>query len=86
MFWSKNKRNRLSPANPSFLYKSGVRGGTCFPGVVLVPGPEVIEFSLMFKSVEQGALCTILKQFINIEITKNWQTFKFCLIHSDQTT
>ena len=28
MFWTKNKKNRCTPANPSFfLYKSGVSGG-----------------------------------------------------------
>ena len=37
MFWSKNKKNRYTPANPSFfLYKSGVQWGiyitrTCWP-------------------------------------------------------
>ena len=31
MFWSKNKKNRYTPANPSFcLYKSGVQGGILF--------------------------------------------------------
>ena len=28
MFWNKNKKNRYTPANPSFfLYKIGVQGG-----------------------------------------------------------
>ena len=27
MFWSKNKKNRYTPAYPVFLYKSGVQGG-----------------------------------------------------------
>ena len=35
MFWSKNKKNRYTPAYPSFLYKSGFKGvyitRTCFP-------------------------------------------------------
>ena len=26
MFWSKNKKNRYTPAYPSLLYKSGVQG------------------------------------------------------------
>ena len=31
MLWSKNKKNRYTPANPSFfLYKSGVQGGILF--------------------------------------------------------
>ena len=41
MVWSKNKKNKYTPANPSFtIYKSGVEGGikfiarTCFPDVV----------------------------------------------------
>ena len=36
LFLRKNKKNRYTPANPSFLYKSGVYKGvyiarTCFP-------------------------------------------------------
>ena len=35
MFWSKNKKNRYTPAYPLLLYKSGVQVGyiarTCFP-------------------------------------------------------
>ena len=27
MFWSKNKKNRYTPAYPVLLYKSGVQGG-----------------------------------------------------------
>ena len=27
MFWSKNKKNRYTPAYPILLYKSGVQGG-----------------------------------------------------------
>ena len=27
MFWSKNKKKRFTPANPSFAIKSGVQGG-----------------------------------------------------------
>ena len=30
MFWSKNKKNSYTPANPCFLYKSGVGGGILF--------------------------------------------------------
>ena len=30
IFWSKNKKNRYTPANPSFLYKSEVQEGLLF--------------------------------------------------------
>ena len=30
MFWSKDKKNRYTPANPIFLYKRGVKGGSLF--------------------------------------------------------
>ena len=32
MFWSKNKKNRYTPAYPSFsIEKQGLKGYTCFP-------------------------------------------------------
>ena len=39
MFWSKNKKNRYTPANPIFSYiKSGVQGGILF--MEHLPGTE----------------------------------------------
>ena len=33
MFWSKNKKNRYTPAYPNLLYKSGVKGGIHYTGM-----------------------------------------------------
>ena len=51
MFWSKNKKNRYTPANPSFTYiKVGLKGvyfsRTCFPDVI-VENFNILNFPLL---------------------------------------
>ena len=52
IFWSNNKKNRYSPANPQFfLYKSGVEGGKHFTDMFSCTLSGLVEnWSIWLKS------------------------------------
>ena len=64
MFWSKNKKNRYTPANPSFFYiKVGFKGvfiaRTCFPDVKLthLQGEWCCGVVVKHQTANQEVLC-----------------------------
>ena len=55
MFWSKNKKNRYTPAYPSFAIKVGYMGvfiaWTCFPDVKSKPSRCHVPFTAIYISL-----------------------------------
>ena len=77
MFWSKNKKNRYTPANPSFFnikvgFKGVVIARTCFPdGITNIYLTNILKLStgsFLFYFYTQGYLAEIANQKENIQI------------------
>ena len=62
MFWSKNKKNRNTPANPTFSYKYGFKGvyisRTCFPDDKIgVQCGLTVKINKMSRGIGKPTIC-----------------------------
>ena len=73
MFWSKNKKNRYTPANPSFVYKSGAQKGTHYTDMFRTCFVMIRNICVKFEKM------TSMGQ-IGISLLLNEKHY-FCFIH-----